>query len=230
VTYNNQELVSIDLANSQPYLSTLLFKGNFYNSDESSLINMNKLTSDTFSFPSLSSSFPPPMVVKILQYSDNVDVENYSNLVHDGVIYEYISKEIFDQYHVRFDRIESKKVFFSIIYSGNQFIGQGEAKYKRLFRERFPNVYKIFSLIKSIEKNLLACSLQRIESYIIIDIICKRIEIERPYLPIFTIHDSIATTAGNEDYIKYLMYDEFTKLIGHKPRLKTEYWTFNKEL
>ena len=78
VTYNNQELVSIDLTNSQPYLSPLLFRGDFYNSDESSLINMDKLTSDTFSFPSLSSSFPPPMVVKILQYSDNVDVGNYS--------------------------------------------------------------------------------------------------------------------------------------------------------
>ena len=130
----------------------------------------------------------------------------------------------------RLNRKESKDVFFSIMYSGNQFFGQEEAKYKRLFRERFPNVYKIFSLIKSIEKNLLACTLQRVESYIIIDVICKRIEIERPYLPIFTIHDSIATTAGNEDYIKYLMYDEFTRIIGYKPMLKTEYWRFNKEL
>ena len=53
----------------------------------------------------------------------------------------------------------------------------------------------------------------------------KRISKERPTLPIFTIHDSIATTVGNEDYIQKVMQEELTKHIGHPPTLSVEYWT-----
>ena len=67
--------------------------------------------------------------------------------------------------------------------------------------------------------------LQRIESEILLNRVAKRIEIEEPSLPIFTIHDSIVTTKGNELYIQSIMLDEMCKAIGSIPKTTIEYWT-----
>jgi hypothetical protein len=52
----------------------------------------------------------------------------------------------------------------------------------------------------------------------------KRIAKEQPRLPIFTIHGSIATTQGNEDYVKKVLEEELYKSIGYLPKLSTELW------
>jgi hypothetical protein len=56
----------------------------------------------------------------------------------------------------------------------------------------------------------------------VLDKICKRISIEKPSLPIFTIHDSIITTRGNESYIQLVMKEELEKGIGKVPILAIE--------
>jgi hypothetical protein len=42
-------------------------------------------------------------------------------------------------------------------------------------------------------------------------------------LPIFTIHDSIITTSGDEEYVKAIMKEELHNYIGYEPKLKIEY-------
>jgi len=69
----------------------------------------------------------------------------------------------------------------------------------------------------------LAVLLQLIESYIMIDVVCRRIANEKPDLPVFTIHDSLVTTVGNEEYIRYVMEEEILRMVGFKPSLKIEY-------
>jgi hypothetical protein len=113
---------------------------------------------------------------------------------------------------------------FSVLFSSNKFIGQDEAKPKRLFKRLFPSVYDVFSYLKRKDKTFLACLLQRIESYLILDVICKRISNEYPDIPIYTIHDSIATTSGNEKHVERIMKEELTKHIGIPPTLKFDYW------
>ena len=71
--------------------------------------------------------------------------------------------------------------------------------------------------------------LQRMESHIFLDIISKKILAERPGLPIYTIHDSIATTKENEGYISKTMFIVIEKMIGHPPNYKTEYWKSTTE-
>jgi hypothetical protein len=66
--------------------------------------------------------------------------------------------------------------------------------------------------------------LQRIESEIILNRVAKRIEIERPDLPLFTIHDSVVTSVGNELYIQFVMKEEMENAIGLSPNMKIEYW------
>ena len=247
LNYDNQELVSVDLKNSQPYLSVVLFSEDFFQSKnedsnrvtisdlfkESSTSLTTSLHSSSINQPSITYSssilipspstpliIPPPMLGEIMEFIDSQDVNKYIQLVVDGIIYEYLQDEIRKYSGESVDRDTAKKVFFSIIFSGNQFTGG----YKMLFRDRFPNVYSIFSLLKSKQKNLLSLILQRIESYMILNVICKRIHIERSMMPIFTIHDSIVTTTGNESYVEQIMTEEFSRFIGYEPRLSIEFW------
>ncbi|MCD4737452.1 MAG: hypothetical protein K8R53_15520 [Bacteroidales bacterium] len=122
------------------------------------------------------------------------------------------------------NRKDAKKLTFFIFYSSNQCYST--ATEKQLFKRLFPPVYEIFSYFKKEEKNRLALLLQRIESHAILDIICGRISHERPELPIFTVHDSIVTTVGNEDYVKSIMEAELIKYVSLKPTLKLEYWDY----
>jgi hypothetical protein len=54
--------------------------------------------------------------------------------------------------------------------------------------------------------------------------VAKRISRERPDLPIFTIHDSIATTIGNEEYVKSIVKEEAYRITGLRVKLGMEYW------
>ena len=38
------------------------------------------------------------------------------------------------------------------------------------------------------------------------------------------IHDSIATTQGNEDFVKRVLEEELLKATGYLPKLSTEVW------
>jgi hypothetical protein len=57
-----------------------------------------------------------------------------------------------------------------------------------------------------------------------IESVAMRISHERPELPIFTIHDSIATTAGNEEYVQTVIKEEAFRLTGLRLKLGKENW------
>ena len=67
--------------------------------------------------------------------------------------------------------------------------------------------------------------LQTIESKLFLDRIARRIAKERPELPIFTIHDSITTTVGNESYVERIMEEETIKAIGVRPSIDISLWS-----
>lgn len=121
------------------------------------------------------------------------------------------------------NRKEVKTAIFQVLFTANQFIGQKRAAPKRLFKRLFPSVYEIFAIIKKQNKVTLPCLLQSIESLLVIKTISKRINEERPDVPIFTVHDSIATTTGNHLYVKKVMEEELEKALGHNPVLEFEY-------
>jgi hypothetical protein len=121
-------------------------------------------------------------------------------------------------------RKQMKASMFQVLFTDNRFIGQADAKYKRIFKRHFPDVYQLFSLLKTKDKKVLPILLQRIESNEILLNITKRIARERPDLPIYTIHDSIVTTTGNEMYIKGIMEEELAKTIGFPPKLSISHW------
>lgn len=258
LSWKGEKLVSIDISNSQPYLSCMLFSQSFYTSDNALNSNKkeNKLT--IFSFPGIldqlqskrlaAPSFvhhitdqlhqfgiSEPLLAKDRPSSVSLtpvrkrdfknDIEWFVYLVANGSLYEYLEKMFCERLGESYgDRKSVKAAVFQVLFTDNRFYGQDEAAPKRIFKEIFPQVYKLFSLYKRRDASLFPRLLQQIESRLIIDVICARILKERPEVPLITIHDSIATTIPNLEYVKSVMHEELTKHIGIEPNFKCEYW------
>ena len=246
--YDGQELVSLDFKNSQPVMSTLLFAPQFWVKNEMPeendqkmmelLPNTSVLDPYFFNFYNLSSKFLPILNISTYTTStyacplmlaemgvpiENEDVGTYITEVLKGELYEYIEKrvqELNGDYEER-TRKEIKTMIFTIMFSGNK----KSSSEKDLFKQLFPSVYTMFAFIKRTKKELLPIMLQTIESKLFLDRIARRIAKERPELPIFTIHDSITTTVGNESYVERIMEEETIKAIGVRPSISIEYWS-----
>ena len=114
---------------------------------------------------------------------------------------------------------------FAVLFSKNKMVQSFESQSTELFRTLFSTIFDLFSRIKAREHNTLAILLQNIESQAILHLICARIAKEKPTLPIFTIHDSIVTTAGNEQIVHDIMRQELKDITGLVPTLKIEHWS-----
>lgn len=104
-------------------------------------------------------------------------------------------------------------------------------KAREIFIKNFPTVQRIFSKIRGSEKGdkfqnfkRFAILLQRIEGYLMLDVILKRIYRELPGTIAVTIHDSIMTgiLTNNIEAVRKIMTDELTFFIGFQPQIKIE--------
>lgn len=251
VTYDGQKLVAVDIKNSQPYFSILLLRENFWSGEKKAenrpfleMLSKNNKNGDPhelfqrvyiLKFNKIKERISNKAIImlgemmeKLMNKGLKEDKNRYVDLVVAGQLYEYLEKQFRLKLKLpNVDRAMAKIALLQAFFSDNRFIGTEEAAPKRCFRESFPSVYKVFSTIKSKDKTLLAILLQNIESYFIVDVIAKRIAKEYPDLPIFTIHDSIVTTVGNEELVARIMKEELEKGVGKVPSLKFEYWDSN---
>lgn len=219
ITYNDLRLVSIDIANCQPYLSILLFNPAFWEGTHD--LNLNSLSLDyTNIFNSYSSFSSFIILCKSYGKDINSDLQEYINNAASGTFYQHIETNI----KKAANKKELKAIVFQTLFTDNRFLGQVEAEPKRKFKQLFPTVYEIISLIKRTNKNNLPLLLQRIESYLILQLITRYIAFEYPELPIFTIHDSIVTIEGQEDSIKSIATKMLRELVGKTPKFSIEHW------
>ncbi|NDK54770.1 hypothetical protein [Pontibacter fetidus] len=176
--------------------------------------------------PSTSSSQLSSLIMfsKYVYTADLQDVAKYELEMSKGSFYEYLAyKFIRKTAHIYVYRKEIKAVVFTVLFTGNNFLGQEGGELKQEFKRVFPNVYELFKLLKKGDKGRLARLLQSVESWLILDKISTRISRERSDLPIFTIHDSILTTRGNEGYVRNVMEEELERYIKVKPQLAISY-------
>jgi len=230
ITYNGQQLVNVDIKNSQPLFSTLLLTRDFYNLSSNytniyniqsvlPLINTNKTNSNKI----ISTIDHYIMIVESSVSLIAKGFQEYITLVNSGDFYKKMSEIIAP--NKPYNKGEMKTMMFMVFFSSNRFIGQRQAQYKRLFKVNFPDVYKVFTLIKKKNHAALSHVLQRIESTVIVERSAKRIAEEQPNLPIFTVHDSIATTLGNEEYVSKIIKEEIYYYTGVIAQVGFEHWS-----
>jgi hypothetical protein len=92
---------------------------------------------------------------------------------------------------------------------------------RKAFLAEFPTVLEHITRLKQDDPRNAPLALQRAESEFVIGIVCKRLLKDSPETPLWTIHDSIMTTASRGDFVRQAMEEEFAKLGVH-PRLRIE--------
>lgn len=226
-----QLIANVDIKNSQPYFSVLL------------LINPRKVAR-------FAKSESLRKLLMNLKIPDNDDVKQYIDLATTGLIYEFLWDEFHKlglRYHDKgnhkrpkypdrqsikdekeYDKIRQivKKTVYTILFDQNR---QKPSQAKLVFKELFPTVDAIFSLIRGNEPGRdkfenykrFSILLQTIESHVILDKIYLRLLRELPDTMILTIHDSIMCSQ-NPEKIFTMIQEKLTKFVGKQPNLKIE--------
>lgn len=209
---NGEPLVNIDVKNSQPYLSTII------------LTNPGKV-----SWMTENSAFA--LLLQSLKVSLNEDVKNYINLVVSGQLYEFLMNE-FAREGLKLTRDETKIQMLRILFARNRMPKEGiNRQCRQVFKKAFPTVYRKFNKVRGRERGdkfhnfkRFAILLQRIESYLMLDVILKRIYRELPGTVAITIHDSVMTgvLTNNVEAVRKIMVEEMTKIVGFRPQIQIE--------
>lgn len=220
--YDGKGLRTIDISNSQPFLLCILFNPAFWDKNADAYINIGHLPEN------IQDMFPPSLLSEIRRYVTSVPASKLQNYIREasaGNLYEFMQRKINNP---DIDRDRIKTMILITFFSDNKYIHQmtEDAGLKRRFRALFPEVYRLIVLCKKNRKGRFACLLQSVESEIILHRCCKRIWDEGEHrVPVFTIHDSIATTEENVEFVKNIMDEELYKAAGVHPNFKEEIWS-----
>ncbi len=224
IRYDGKVLVSIDIVNSQPYLATVLLNPKKF--EENYILEHLLHINPKFKNP----NYPIMLVKRIKEVSTTESTRLYKEIVAKGTFYEDFGKILQNCGVLEKDlnqniiRKSAKNATFSAFFSPNSSISYCEDA--KSFKKVFPSVFGVFKMIKSTrgKHNTLAILLQHLEATFVLHRACKIISEERPEIPIFTLHDSIITTIGNENYVHDVLKNVLTNAIGIAPKLKVERW------
>lgn len=218
LTHNKEPLVGVDVKSSQPYLLTQLLKPEFYEEDENGL-NISNL------YPELYKLIPKEEISSILMsggYKHSFDDIKWEDDFYSSLI-NIDKKEHKSLNQVFKTRGEVKRKVIVSLY--NKKYKADETKAFKRFEELFPKEAKIVKLFHKIggkDKNYLPILMQRLESKLILEIVCKEVSEKIPNAPIIPVHDSILTTPEYQMQVRDIMEDTLLKVTGVKPGLKLE--------
>ena len=219
LSYNGQKLVNVDICNSQPYLLCLLLNPSFWDKTSDIPLNIGMLSHNIQGMVQEEHLSEIYKYVLSLSACHDTALENYIKTASQGKVYEYMQEVINKRENVNLKRDDIKTMILTTLFSKNRFM----PTYKKYFKQNFPQIYELIRLVKKENHETLACILQNIESEIILHRCCCQIwNISNHQVPVFTIHDSICTTIGNEVFVKEIMIQELKKAVGEIPFIKIE--------
>ncbi len=216
------DLVSIDLANSQPFFLYILIKhikdNIFYNNIKdiplcSGLLNIDIV--EWFGKQQFNN------VLKIHQndlFFENGELLRFQKSVVSGLFYDDLRLNLVDE---MLSRDDVKKMIFAVLFSRNEIYTDYRrsipyVKEKKLFAKVYPSLYKEVYSLKKKDHTRLSILLQRIESKVFIDIICPDL-VSKGIVPL-TIHDSIIVRKDQVVKALYLCEKVFDKCFGIVPK------------
>lgn len=231
LSINGQRLVACDIKNSQPYLSTALF--------------LNPKQCIPLILPHLDNckQFMKPWVIQAIykmlkkyEKGDKLDSTlKYIELATTGKLYEFMAIELGKLTTKVWTREDAKLELLKVLFFPPKF---KKLKGRIVMKNHFPEVLRFFSLLNYGFKltkaqkgtikgksgpNILAILLQTMESEIVLNRVCKKINEKYPTIPLITLHDGIATTIGNQYHVQQIMQEELEKFVGKTPNIEIEW-------
>lgn len=153
----------------------------------------------------------------------------FRQLVLDGRLYEELERLFKGRFIINYvDRFADRpRVKFStlwLMYHDPQARKRHQARslyYEpvKAFQQRFPGEFAAMEQMKEGDHRDLPRCLQRIESFVMLHQAARRIGKEYPHVPVFPIHDCLVTTGRSQDLVAEIITDECEKVVGAPPKL-----------
>ncbi|MDM1550919.1 hypothetical protein [Empedobacter falsenii] len=236
ITYDGWDIVAYDVKNSQPYFLIVfleMFEEERIRRIFRKIYNDKGIMSDRISQTLSCKGFQEEysrikdLILQGKLYEFLTEIMDFK-VKRDEFLVKSYDKEADKNYFKRLDtkRDACKQVFMQILYSPNR---RTSKQYKQ-FEAVFPEFCELLHLLKTSTNRKNSYKkfpklLQHIEADCILDFVTKNIAKEYPNMPLFTIHDSIATIEAYSDVLYRKMMQYFTEYSrGVIPQVKEEYW------
>jgi hypothetical protein len=228
-TFKGQPLVSVDIKASQPYFLNTVLDSTFWSEKVEKiypLLHTTLYTTSPFSHSISDSMFPT------FDQGDIPCERSYTLIEWNKGFYEYLMERALleGKSEVFPTRSRTKGVVMNLLY--NKYRYMSLTPHFHLLKGWFPEVTNLVKTLNELsieasrelkeEVNFLPVLLQRIESHVVIDVICKRIEQVNPGIPLYPIHDSILTTEEYVGLVRSVMERELLDYVGVAPGLTIE--------
>ncbi len=164
----------------------------------------------------------------------NTEVEDFKNLCVSGGVYDVFIDRLMEIYGEEWEKTYkrlflvnytncyeknrelTKKLLLAMFFAKNS---QYE-KVQQVFAERYPVIYDFLKTKKKQGYKKVSKQLFEMEGFMIVDVLAKELTKEyRREIPVFTIHDSIATTSDHVETVKNRFNEVFYHNYGNVPTL-----------
>lgn len=183
---------------------------------------------ENMTYLDLSNSQPVLFNILLNKYRQNAskklldEIKRYHELTINGTWYDWMIKVFEIHYKAGDDesykiaRDKCKGIWMLIAYSENKMA----KNFKNTFKKEFPGIHSIIENIKKVNYAQFAIALQKIESEIFIDEICKDL-VKEGIVP-YTMHDGLLVPKEHKDKTYDIMAAVLKKHLGLVPKIKIE--------
>jgi len=219
----SSRISSINAIHSGSLNKTLRFKRNATNKRlDTNLTNMASdlrpfiVGYENMSYLDLSNSQPVLFNILLQSYRKNAsealleEIDKYFEITTSGKWYEWL------QSLYGLSRNECKEIWMKIAYSENEH----NTQVKSIFQKELPLIYSIIAEIKKEKHADFAIALQKVESKIFIDEICKEL-VSHKIIP-YTMHDGLLVLREHEEKTLHIMQSILKSKLGVIPNIKVE--------
>ncbi len=240
ITYRGENLVALDIKNSQPVHSVWLLRPEFWSQKQSTphdlsleILNADlykKVTGGGSTSGALGGQKMEELFIilqKIKQNAENQQVNEFTfeEVVRSGKLYEFIANRFSQKYKGRdgkgfSDREKAKKAMMVIYYDNNAKTSAGKDCPYNYFKKLFPDITFAMELLKQNQYKNFPELLQKLEARMILHEVCREIYEKHTEIPLFTIHDSILTTRNYLQIVESIIQKKYKKLLGFNIKLK----------
>jgi hypothetical protein len=183
--YGSEELIGIDVSNTQPLILSVICESNF-------LENL---------YLELNIDVKPVKLLRFIKYlkSNPVDLSEYKKLVESGMLYES-----FIDVAPHFDRTIVKSCFIKIINDKGINRLRDVRLIRDAFNKKFPTISMLLDILKSIDHRYSSWILMTKEAQMFLFDFANKFSHNPKFehIPLFTIHDCFMTTKSNGDLLE----------------------------
>lgn len=226
--FEGKRLIAYDLKNSQPFFLNALLSPTFWSGKvDSTHLNYKQLLGPLGTLKGLGirSAKHTLTMRDFFESQYGSTFQKFKKLTLDGNLYEYLSEKHIESTGELLSRDEVKQMLIGLFFDKNSEERRYSYGIESTVREHFPGLIEFCDSFKrDKEHNKFALILQNIESTIILRKVCQNIALKHPEMPLFTVHDSIATTEDFAPILGPVMASEIESLVGFKPTIKEEPW------